>query len=240
VTDRAPPPPVHPPRKLRRRRWLIVAALVFLVPIALLSTVALVLTQGMGWSPRRQDSGVMRPGLLLNDYFWVAGRAYSDTRRPDYGDVVAIAVPRRMIGFSGPGADVTFMSRIVGLPGDQVAVVNGVVSVNGKPWPQEPLGEPADDRPSRIARKLMRLRERAPNGTSYEILRHPEPGEEGTYSVPPGHYFVLGDSRDDSLDSRFWAKVGNWYLPAGNVKGRATFVYWSGTERLDRIGTALK
>jgi hypothetical protein len=50
----------------------------------------------------------------------------------------------------------------------------------------------------------------------------------------------MGDNRDDSLDSRFWAQRGGWYLPAGNVTGQAIYIYWSGLDRLDRIGKALK
>jgi signal peptidase I len=235
-----PPPPIEVPRASPRRRRLLFAGLAIVVPVFVLVAIVSLLLPAMGWTTFKQASGSMWPGLLRGDYFFVDTRAFKNVRRPDYGDIVAVVVPRRLSGLPGAGPDTTYVTRVVGLPGDQIAIAAGVVSVNGRPLPQEPLGELFGGRPGKPAEKGMKLRERAPNGVTYEILRYAGPGEGGSYAVPQGHYFVLGDNRDDSLDSRFWVQMSNWYLPAGNISGRATYIFWPGTDRLDRIGTALK
>jgi signal peptidase I len=240
MSERAPLPPIDLPKASLRRRRLLFAGLAIVVPVFVLVALVSLLLPAMGWTTFKQASGSMRPGMLLGDYFFVDARAYKEARRPDYGDVVAVVVPRRLAGLPGAGPDTTYVTRVVGLPGDQVAIAAGVVSVNGRPLPQEPLGELFGSRPGKLAEKGMKLRERAPNGVTYEILRYAGPGEGGSYAVPQGHYFVLGDNRDDSLDSRFWVQTGRWYLPLANVTGRANYIYWSGVDRLGRIGTALK
>jgi signal peptidase I len=149
-----------------------------------------------------------------------------------------VSLPADIAGLPRAGQNVTFVKRVVGLPGDRLEVKEGVVSVNGQVLPQEPLGEVAG-RPGRREKALL-LRERAPNGVTYEIMRYQGSGDGGAYVVPQGHYFLMGDNRDDSLDSRFWAQRGGWYLPAGNVAGQTTYIYWSGLDHLDRIGRALK
>ena len=58
--------------------------------------------------------------------------------------------------------------------------------------------------------------------------------------MPAGRYCVMGDNRDDSLDGRYWVQLADWYVPLGDVIGRATYIYGSGFERLDRIAMALK
>jgi len=87
------------------------------------------------------------------------------------------------------------------------------------------------------------MSERAPDAATYGILRDAKPSalrSVGPYVVPEGHYFVRGDHRDDSIDSRDFVQRANWYVPLNAILGRANCIYWSGVDRLDRIGTALK
>jgi signal peptidase I len=237
MSERAPPPPpVDLPKASPKRRRYLFIGLGVLAPVVALLVIAGLLLQVMGWTTFRQASGSMRPSLQLDERFFVDRRAYRDERRPDYGDIITFWIPTEVMRVAGP--DVTFVKRVIGLPGDRVEVAAGGVSVNGRPLPQEPLGEVDDGRPGRTG-KAQRLREQAPNGVSYDIMRYqpvrnPDAAASGSYVVPRGHYFVIGD---DSLDSRHWVLAGGWYLPLGNITGRATYIYWAA---LDRIGTALK
>jgi signal peptidase I len=131
--------------------------------------------------------------------------------------VVVFRLPR------DPGQ--VWVKRVVGLPGDRVQVQAGVVSVNGRALPQTPLGLVQDHDDS--SRPVTLVREQQPDGATH-ILYDGGPGHEGddtgVYMVPKGDYFMMGDNRDNSLDSRWPREVGVGFLPAENILGRAEIV----------------
>lgn len=199
------------------------------------------------FEPFSIPSGSMLPTLEIGDYVIVTKFAYGVripfTNRmlwqrdvPERGDVIVFDHPLR-------GEDL--IKRVVGLPGDEITLLDGVVHVNGKPQARTLVSEshPVDDlvEPSR---KWVTL-----HGALYvEELVDPEAGvarhhvlqqrpvepPEGPYKVPPGTVFVLGDNRDNSADSRSY---GTWYVPLGHIRGRADVIgfSWGRTFRTDRL-----
>src|SRR5262249_50075745 len=117
---------------------------------------------------------------------------------------------------------------------------DGVLIINGKPVPRRSVGEyvMAPSRPT-----ATRFSEQLPSGAVYEVLRYQKASpiaNGGPYVVPADAYFVMGDNRDDSLDSRSWNQGRGGFVPLADIIGRANYIYWSGFERFGRIGTPLK
>jgi signal peptidase I len=127
-------------------------------------------------------SGSMEPTLMVNDRILVAKFLYR-FEPVARGDVIVFRYPLN------PSRD--FVKRVIGLPGNQAQLKEGVVYINGQ----------------RISEK------------GYTIK--PDYGNYGPVTVPPGDYFVLGDNRNNSEDSRFFG-----YVPRGNIIGKAIFIYW--------------
>jgi len=230
MSEQAPPPPIVEVPAPRRRTflWVSLAVLIALVALVVLSSLVV---QAMGWRAYNQASGSMLPTLLVGDFMFVATGAYGDGRRPEYGDIIALTLPSER-------TRVVYIKRVVGLPGDRLSVDGGLLSINGKVVQQQPSGDFVWE-----GRKLQRLREQMPNGAFHEILRIDKAGPlntAGPYVVPEGSYFVMGDNRDNSLDSRSWTDGKGRFIPSANIIGRVNYVYWSGFERLGRMGTALK
>lgn len=190
--------------------------------------------------PFRIPSGSMMPTLLVGDFILVNKFAYGlrlpvlntkflGTGTPDRGDVVVFRFPAH--------PDTDYIKRVVGLPGDRVSYYNKTVYVNGEPMVQELLG-PYEGAGGGEGR-LLKLRERL-GAVEHDILIMPgRPNVEGEYVVPAGHYFVLGDNRDNSNDSRFWG-----FVPEANLVGKAFMIWmnWDfgrGSMRLSRIGTLI-
>ena len=196
------------------------------------------------FQPFSIPSGSMMPTLLTGDYLFVSKWSYGFSRYsfpafPPYvgylpfdGRVAALgAGPERgdVIVFRKPGEeDTDYIKRLVGLPGDRIQVENGVLQINGTAVPREPAGEFSDG-----GARVQQYRETLPNGVSYMTLDlSPNSSGDNTreFVVPPSHYFMMGDNRDNSLDSRFDTadvQEGVGFVPAENLVGKAQIIFFS-------------
>jgi signal peptidase I len=207
------------------------------VALALATVLRVVLFQ-----PFTIPSSSMEPGLVTGDYIVVSKFSYGWSRAslplnlplipgegrilghgPKRGDVVVFRLPR--------DPKQTWVKRVIGLPGDRVQVTGGVVSVNGVAIPQTAEGLTHDfDAP---LREVMQVRETQSSGKTYVTYDGGSglPGDDtGVYVVPAGNYFMMGDNRDNSLDSRWPGTVGVGLLPAKNIIGKAEIVVGSWNE----------
>ncbi len=205
------------------------------------------------FQPYNIPSASMVPTLLVGDYLFVSklsygygphsfdfriapfgheiisfgplpfrGRIFADT--PERGDVVVFKLPR------DPKVD--YIKRVIGLPGDRIQVVDGVVYINDKPVKREYVGEYEIPEGAYAGLKVAQYRETLPNGRSYIVhdAGLTPMDNTGVYVVPPGHYFMMGDNRDNSTDSRDLRMVG--YVPYENLVGEAKIIFFSHNEKL--------
>lgn len=177
--------------------------------------------------PFQIPSESMVPTLEVGDFIAVNKFTYGirlpvfktkilDINQPKRGDVVV---------FFPPHEDRYFIKRLVGLPGDTVEYVNHTLVVNGEEVPQEFLGfDTRDHRPSDCYTKYAMIEE-TQSGESYKTRKCVQPGRysrQGRWQVPAGHYFMMGDNRDNSHDSRGWPDP---FVPDKNIVGKA-FAIW--------------
>ncbi len=149
---------------------------------------------------------------------------------PKRGDVIVFKLPT--------DTSKDYIKRLVGLPGDTIKVTNGVLNINGTDVPKVSAGTfeniECDDFGSRCRdQKYQVFEETLPNGVKHHTLdREPDNDADnaGPFVVPEGHYFMMGDNRDNSIDSRFDPKVyrsGVGFVPYENLVGRADVIFYS-------------
>jgi len=187
------------------------------------------------FQPFNIPSGSMEGTLQIGDYLFVSKSTYGFSRYsfpfgliPFSGRFLVLSEPQRgdIVVFKFPPDNSTdYIKRLIGLPGDRIQMKEGVLYINDQAVPKEkvddyiePIGEET--------RSVPRYRETLPNGVTYDVLdRDPQGNLDNTevFVVPEGHYFMMGDNRDNSADSR--VDVG--YVPFENFVGKAQVIFFS-------------
>lgn len=195
--------------------------------------------------PFRIPSSSMMPTLLIGDFILVNKFAYGlrwpvldkkfiEVGEPARGDVVVFRYPKN------PTQD--YIKRVIGMPGDEVVYRNKTLFVNGTAVPQDPMGTYIGEGSGRDMTGMELKNERLENAEHRILQRsaaHFLPQGEGLWKVPAGHYFVMGDNRDNSEDSRYWG-----FVPEENLVGKAFLVWmnWDGRNGgidFERLGTVI-
>lgn len=217
-------------RRKSGKLWDTIKTVVYAVLIALaIRTVA--------YEPFNIPSGSMKPTLLVGDYLFVSKFSYGYSRHslplslplipgriltsePERGDVAVFKLPT--------DNKTDYIKRIVGLPGDRIQMREGRLHINGEQVVRRRVADFVEiDGIGRI-RRTAQFDEVLPGGRTYRIAEDTDRGQldnTPVYVVPQGHYFAMGDNRDNSLDSRVLSGVG--FIPAENLVGRAEVLFFS-------------
>ena len=209
------------------------------------------------FAPFSIPSGSMLPTLYVGDYVMTAKWPYGFSRYsfpwgfPSFDGRMFENLPKRgdVVVFRVPGTDDDFVKRVIGLPGDTIEVRDGMLVLNSEPVPRQNDGAFAmpisANSPCRVVGGATPMtvnqngrnsclypvyRETLVGGRTYQVIDQVDgPGDDfGPVMVPQGHVFLMGDNRDDSLDSRFQVEAGGiGFVPIENLIGRATIVFWS-------------
>jgi signal peptidase I len=189
------------------------------------------------FQPFNIPSGSMKETLLVGDYLFVSkysygyskysfplspplfdGRIWSGT--PERGDIVVFRLPK--------DDSTDYIKRVIGLPGDRIQMIEGTLHINGQPVKRERVEDFIENEEGGRTTRVKRWRETLPNGLSYTTLDLIDNGfydNTQVYEVPAGQYFMMGDNRDNSTDSRVLSQVG--YVPLQNIVGKAQIIFFS-------------
>lgn len=191
----------------------------------------------VGFEPFNIPSGSMIPTLLVGDYLFVSKYSYGYSRyslpfglplipgrvlftEPERGDVAVFKLPT--------DNKTDYIKRIIGLPGDRIQVRRGILHINGAPVIRKRISDFVETNQYGNVVRVARFEETLPGGRKHEILEITDNGpldNTDLYIVPAGHYFAMGDNRDNSQDSRVRSAVG--FIPKANLVGRAEVLFYS-------------
>src|ERR1700746_2381778 len=191
----------------------------------------------VAYEPFNIPSGSMVPTLLIGDYLFVSKFSYGYSRyslplglplfsgrilfhSPERGDVAVFKLPT--------DNSTDYIKRVIGLPGDHIQMKNGILYINDQPCPRKRIDDYLYREGSGAVIPLAQYIETLPNGRKHLIIKMGDNGpldNTQIYNVPPGEYFMMGDNRDNSQDSRVLSAVG--YVPAENLVGRGAFLFFS-------------
>ena len=192
--------------------------------------------------PFRIPSGSEKPNLLVGDFIVTNKFIYGIRLPVSYTKIISLEDPKRgdIAVFRFPvDPAINFIKRIVGVPGDKISYMNKVLYINGIPANQKLLGQATDENETGQALPVS-LKEEDLLGVKHLIYVRPDvPAQDFSTVVPPGKYFVMGDNRDNSNDSRYWG-----FVPEENFVGKALWIWFSWDAeynriRWDRIGQAI-
>jgi signal peptidase I len=242
---------LHKKRGTQKEPWYVEYSKSFFPVILLVFVIRSFLVE-----PFKIPSGSMMPTLLAGDYILVNKYRYGlrvpllnntfvEIDAPKRGDVFVFHYP--------PNPTIDYIKRVVGLPGDKIQYQDKHLTINGKPLDVQSLNdyiytlqvkdENGNDRDVTVkaARSTEQLGDVAHDILVHDLMNQYEPDSLGyqlmngeTITVPEGHYFAMGDNRDNSSDSRVWG-----FVPERNLVGKAFFI-WFNSDNFGRIGNAIQ
>ena len=255
MTDAETPAEPAPPEKNAESWWETIRFFLILF-------VAALLLRSFVFAPFSIPSGSMLPRLMIGDYLFVSKFSYGFSRYSlpfhpiNFGGRILGGTPERgdVVVFRHPVENTDLVKRVIGVPGDTIELREGVVFLNGQPLPRQRIADYAmpvsPNSPCKATGAAVRegsdedgavclfprFRETLPGGRSYEVLDQSTNWIRDTFGpiqVPDGQLFVMGDNRDDSLDSRFDPRDpdpgnrGVGFVPVENVLGKVAVTFWS-------------